>query len=108
LRERRYYHAEIVIHTFRRARLSADDRRIAMLKSAFGAFSGVFSTFHMRWGWPTVCHLQSPLPAAHQPSFLKPKYPAFIFLTYQLIKQKAESRLHGIQLLQSSDRRLTN
>ncbi len=38
-------HAEIVIYTFRRAGLSADDRRIAMLKSAFSAFSVFASRF---------------------------------------------------------------
>ncbi|MBR7783975.1 hypothetical protein [Undibacterium luofuense] len=38
-------HADIVICVFRRPGLSADDRRIAVLNSAFGAFSGVFRQF---------------------------------------------------------------
>ncbi|MBR7781266.1 hypothetical protein [Undibacterium luofuense] len=34
-------YAELRITLFRRSRLSADDRRIAVLNTAFGAFSGL-------------------------------------------------------------------
>jgi hypothetical protein len=46
-------HADIVICAFRRPGLSADDRRIAVLNSAFEAFSGVLRQFRASWAKPS-------------------------------------------------------
>jgi hypothetical protein len=43
--QRARHASDIVICVFRRPGLSADDRTIAVLNSAFGVFSGVFRQF---------------------------------------------------------------